>query len=54
MERILLSSILFLSMPVMAYTPKLLLVDQGYGFKQFIDENSIKKIDKSLMNVMVY
>ena len=54
MERILLSSILFLSMPVMAYTPKLLLVDQGYGFKQFIDENSIKKIDKSLMSVMVY
>ena len=54
MERILLSSILFLSMPVMAYTPKLLLVDQGYGFKQFIDENTIKKIDKSLMSVMVY
>ena len=41
-------------MPAIAYTPKLLLVDQSTGFKQYIDENSIKKIDKSLMSVMVY
>ena len=41
-------------MPAIAYTPKLLLVDQSTGFKQYLDEKSIKRIDKSLMKVVVY
>ena len=41
-------------MPAIAYTPKLLLVDQSTGFKQYLDEKSIKRIDKNLMKVVVY
>lgn len=54
MNRILLLIALFSSMPAIAYTPKLLLVDQQYEFKQYLDEKSIKKIDKNLMSVMIY
>ena len=41
-------------MPAIAYMPKLLLVDQSTGFKQYLDEKSIKRIDKNLMKVVVY
>ena len=54
MNKIILLSTLLLSMPAIAYTPKLLLVDQNSGFKQYLDEKSIKKIDKNLMKVVVY
>ena len=54
MKKVILLVILFLSMPAIAYTPKLLLVDQSTGFKQYLDEKSIKRIDKNLMKVVVY
>ena len=54
MKKVILLLILFLSMPAIAYTAKLLLVDQSTGFKQYLDEKSIKRIDKNLMKVVVY
>lgn len=54
MKKVILLVILFLSMPAIAYTPKLLLVDQSTGFKQYLDEKSINRIDKNLMKVVVY
>lgn len=54
MNRFILLPFLFITIPAFAYTPKLLVVDDTYGFKQFLDEKSIKKIDKNLMRVMIY
>lgn len=53
-NKFILLSTVFLSISVMAYTPKLLLIDQGYMEKQFLDEKSITRIDKSLMRVVIY
>ena len=54
MKKSIFLSIFLLSMPVFAYTPKLLLVDQSTDFTQFLDEKSIQKIDKNLMKVVIY
>ena len=54
MKKIILLSTLLVSSTSFAYTPKLLLVDQSSGFKQYLDEKSIKRIDKSLMKVVIY
>ena len=54
MKKIILLSTLLVSSTSFAYTPKLLLVDQSSGFKQYLDEKSIKRIDKNLMKVMIY
>lgn len=54
MKKIILLSTLLVSSTSFAYTPKLLLVDQSSGFKQYLDEKSIKRIDKNLMKVVIY
>ncbi|NNG82925.1 surface-adhesin E family protein [Acinetobacter sp. ANC 5378] len=55
MNKLILWSLLFFSVPAIAYTPKLLLVDSdNYSFKQYLDEKSIQRIDKNLMKVVVY
>lgn len=46
--------LILLTSTTMAYTPKLLLISQDDGFKRYLDEKSIQRIDESLMKVIIY